>query len=420
MSAIVNAFVWFYRASQLYPEYCDQRKKQVLVLHRHDDEDDDVVLCCCFRCCSIVVIINLNLIPCQLTLAEKAWNQQTYVVNCHRLRSVLAYASGFSCLLGFAVTLLAPGWVQPSALGATLVLFSTLAECAVVPAFWVRDFPSWPLAPFPPLEWLSTFLDRHVRIHQSLMVLFFGALLWSLVCSCSALIHGQEFLGTVSLRATFYLFALLLCVDGHRMFVLGQPWLSYLGTFAFSNSFADTSRCLCICLGGTYFYSGLSKVLAKTYYADIAPDFFAPSFRLLRYLLPWSRVHVLIQHLIAGMGVTAEAVLGLAMWECARDREHFPPWLAAMSAFMTMFLHLYIIAFLRDLALFNWNAISMMCCGLVTMTAGPPPSHWAIYHVFLVVVYMFVPILGWIGTACSRDDNQMIMIFYLPCVDSNM
>lgn len=325
----------------------------------------------------------------------QAWNGQPWVRRWARARLCLVYvSSAFSIAVVIAVAL---GGAAPSMTSTRLLyainVVSFLVEAATHGGtMWLtrpeRRLPFWPLFDWAILRRLSEALLKRRAWNDALVYGLTLALLGSLCVPLETAIF-RALLGGASLCL------LLLCLaDGVRLSYVAQ-WVFILPAFLC----ASPAVVVRLALSGVYFWSGLSKVLDRSFYRDTAPEFFSPLLRLLTALRVPGRTLVL--RTAAAFGVLAETSMGgLFAWITLFGASGVGKLLTVALVFNAL-MHGYIVLIVRLRGLWNWN---LACLALAQVAfapavlahALPVQAHHA-YHVLAVLLFLIFPITAFIG-----------------------
>jgi hypothetical protein len=325
---------------------------------------------------------------------DAAWNAQLYVQRWLRVRKPVTVLATI-CNLAIATYIsckknsLADSTFSNQLVLAALAL-STLAECVSRGGtVWFTQVPH-PIANWPLFAWLapmSRWCDTHRHAQWIGDVVLF-------VCLGACVIAPQ-----VSALVVFTWLWLIATsvVDGVRFFIVMQPWLVCMGAFAFGANPVIAMRLVC---GGTYFFSGVTKLFNRAYYTDTAPVFFAPVTRALHtHQSQGTTLAVYIEHILYASGVACEALLGATLLLLALTSVHVSSvWIMAMRL-VTVGLHLYIICMVRLWHLPNWNSLCMVLgsIALDNSTAGGNDETFSLYTLGLVAIFCVWPLLAFTG-----------------------
>ena len=186
-------------------------------------------------------------------------------------------------------------------------------------------------------------------------------------------------------------------------------WLYITIAFHFNCQFQATQ----ILLSSLYFYSGLTKLVKKSFYQYVAPVTMAPLIDIIEYVLPRfvENNRELVVKLVAGFGVGSEMMLGVvfALYSLGFQIHSV---IMSLALFFNLFLlHLYIVVFIgyrnNVKTFWSWNAMCAVLSQIVfsPYISSPHPitNTFNLYLLFGVVLLSIYPLTVFLGNGWCLD-----------------
>ena len=158
-----------------------------------------------------------------------------------------------------------------------------------------------------------------------------------------------------------------------KFFGLAQPWFFLL----LACTSEDPFRGCALAIGGTYFYSGTTKLFNKLYYKDTAPHFFKPVTTILGI-----KEDSMIAYIMYACGVAVEALTGLSL-------------LLGYGGLPAIAIHGYILTAVRTYHIINWNSLCLFISVASTFVTEPMPYSYS--SIIIFIMYWLIPALPFVG-----------------------